>query len=105
MPTRPSLEQLVEVAARRHRLLEIVQREAFALKARRAVLALAVGALHRDLEIGELRALRGILGSWQRDSDLEQMHLAREIGRQGQAIEARGFFDDATEVGHVLFLG
>src|SRR6185437_2629937 len=99
---------VVVLPALLHDVLEIVEGEALlpgiAGETLRAVLALAVHARHPDLQRGELGALLRIARSGELAAQLEEEELARDLGRERQAVEARGPLDGAREVLHARLL-
>ena len=56
MPAHPGAQQFVRIAAGRHDIFQVIERQALSLRAIRAILAFAVVALQRRIDLRKLRA-------------------------------------------------
>ena len=92
VPSRPGVEELVVVAARRQDLREVAEVAAFLFPvlARPAGLALAVQALHRRGDARQLLAFLRVRGRREREAVLQEPHLAGERFRQRKLVEPHG---------------
>ncbi len=88
VPADPCALQLDRIAAGGHNIFQVVQREAFPLRAIRAPFPLAVVALQRRIDLRKLRAFFGIARRGDVHGKLDELQLARYVRRQIERLEA-----------------
>ena len=103
VPAGPDVQQLLRVPRRGHDLRDVLEVEALALG--RAVLALAVHALHRRAEARQLRRLGRIVGRGHGQRELQEPELARRLRVDLHAVEAGGLLGVPHARGDGLLVG
>ena len=93
VPARPGIAQFLGVAARGHQTRQVLDVQALVF-AGRAPLSFAVSAFHARGNLGDLRTLAGIGRSGKHQGNFQEQHLARQVGGQLQAVEARGLLGE-----------
>ncbi len=106
VPALPGAQKLVRVATVGHHLGDVVHVETLPRGTVRTPFALAVVAIERGSDLGQLGGERGIVRHGNGDGELDEFELARDVGGKIQAFVAArllGQFGDCGGDGLVRF--